>query len=327
MRARSLLAFVLLFGCSKGGDEGGGGGLIDRGSCDVLIECASDLAPESRDQFEAAYGQGGTCWTGGPESWALCRDACRDSLDALNLTGQVSGQTCGTCESDSDCAASGANATCDEGLCVGGDPDGGTGGGTSETGGDTGGPGCTFETSPECLRLVSCIGAIAPSQQDALEAMYGENGSCWCGTEAEAMSCNETCVDELATAIEQFPTVSECQDGSCSLDPSAPYGPVTDGACPDYRVGPQLPLVEPFDVAGSVCAPECIGVANTCPQHPQTAAEGTCFVAHEGKNYCVARCWVDPAVVDGNQCQCGATCQPYGPLDPDGHARGICTFE
>jgi hypothetical protein len=65
--ARDLGLLVLLagvVGCSSPGS--GGSSIIDRGVCDALIACASELAPESRDEFIAVYGEGGSCWTGGP---------------------------------------------------------------------------------------------------------------------------------------------------------------------------------------------------------------------------------------------------------------------
>lgn len=339
-RVRTSIAcsLLLLLGACKTDD--GGSGIIDRGVCDTLIECASDLAPESRDEFIATYGEGGTCWQNGPAQWAACRDACRDSLDAINLIGQATGQTCGTCSSDGDCSSLGAGASCEDGVCVGGEASDGESGGheasemgeTGEDTADTDTPGCAYPVPEECLRFVDCVGAITPAQRAQVEAEYGENGSCWCGTQAEAQACFATCVSQLDAAIENYPTVAECHPSSCSLDeldPSQPYGPVVNGACPAWNGSPQLPLVEPFGLPGSVCAPPCSGIAQSCPDHTQTAADGTCYVVVNDTNYCVSRCYVDSVQLlpNSTQCQCGAICQPHGGPDAEGNLRGICTFE
>lgn len=109
-----------IFACVVGAcSDGGGQGvqLVDRGACDVLIDCAGSLAPEAEDEYEQTYGPNGTCWDAGPDAWASCRDFCSMTLDALNLTGMLTGQTCGTCSTDSDCADFGATAVCDGGFC------------------------------------------------------------------------------------------------------------------------------------------------------------------------------------------------------------------
>ena len=185
----------------------------------------------------------------------------------------------------------------------------------------------------ECTQLLECVRASNPAQAQALEVQYGERGSCWCDTtQPEAQACYESCVDQLAQAIEQNPTEPLCHGQYCpieELDPEQAYGPPIDGGCPDYNGGEQLLLEGPFGLDGSFCSPKCSGVANYCPDHPQTTAEGTCFLTVGDSNYCVARCWVDPLFLgeSGTQCQCGAICQPYGSPDGEGNLRGICTYE
>ena len=105
------------------------GGLVDHGSCDVLIECAAGLSPELTSVFEMAYGPNGTCWDGGPAAWAGCRDDCAQALDVINMAGEGTGETCGVCTSDADCVEFGAGAVCSEGLCT-------TVGGQTDSGGD-----------------------------------------------------------------------------------------------------------------------------------------------------------------------------------------------
>jgi hypothetical protein len=190
-----------------------------------------------------------------------------------------------------------------------------------------------WDAPAECLQLLECASVLVPEQLEALAAQYGEGGSCWCdNTEAAAQTCYETCVEQLRQAIEQNPTEPLCHGQYCpieELDPEQPYGPVSDGTCPNYGNSPQLPLQNPFSLPGSVCAPKCGGIAKLCPDHPQTTADGTCYIAMGDTDYCVARCWVDPMYfgASGTQCQCGARCQPFGGPDGEGNLRGICTFE
>ena len=111
------------------------------------------------------------------------------------------------------------------------------------------------------------------------------------------------------------------------LDTEQPYGKPDNGSCPNWGQSAQLALDNPFGVPGSVCSPKCSGIANYCPEHTQTAADGTCMIQVGNDAHCLNRCWVDHTVVGGTQCQCGATCQPYGGPDGEGNLRGICTFE
>lgn len=129
-------------------DGGSTSSLIDRGSCDVLIECAASLAPEVRDEYEQTYGAGGVCWQSGPNAWAGCRDFCSTTLDSLNLAAMATGDSCGTCTVDANCGEFGAGATCENGFCAGGsgsnadeDSGEGEGDGDGESEGDGDGDG------------------------------------------------------------------------------------------------------------------------------------------------------------------------------------------
>jgi hypothetical protein len=86
-----LLGLGFALGACSGSQSGGG--LIDRGVCDVLIECASSLAPDARDEYVALYGEGGSCWGVDPQRWATCRESCRQALDAVNLAAELTGQS------------------------------------------------------------------------------------------------------------------------------------------------------------------------------------------------------------------------------------------
>lgn len=165
-------SFVLgmIASCNSGG--GGGGGLIDRGACDLLIDCASMLAPEARDEYLAVYGPAGTCWQN-PANWAACRDFCRQTLDTLNLAGMLTGETCGTCTTDADCAQYGVTAYCDAGLCLGGGggmSDGETGDETGDGDGDTGdGDGDVPIEAVSILLVVDNSGSMGSTQRTLAE--------------------------------------------------------------------------------------------------------------------------------------------------------------
>ena len=310
-----LLGFVL--GC--GSDSGTT--LVDHGTCPTLIECASQLNPAVRDEYEATWGEDGSCWQGGPENWQACRDACTMALDVLNQAAMISGQdACGTCATDDDCASFGTGASCVEGVCSGGANESGSGSGSDEAG-------CATPQSEVCAELLVCLGAAIPDQVDAATAQFGADGPCWCGDQQVADICTQSCTDQLEATHAAFPDVPACgEEPPCSLDPSAPYGPPSNGVCPDYMGMPQMPFVDPFGLSGSYCAPACQGIAESCPPQGQTSAEGTCFI-NGNPSLCALRCYVDPEVVGGEQCQCGATCVPDGTTDGEGHQRGLCLFQ
>jgi hypothetical protein len=87
----------------------------------VLIECAAQLSPESREIYMDTYGPNGSCWNVGAAQWQQCRDACVTTLEALNQIAMASGESCGTCTLLGDCAAFGPTAYCNQGFCAGGD--------------------------------------------------------------------------------------------------------------------------------------------------------------------------------------------------------------
>jgi hypothetical protein len=221
---RQRLASGCLFGiivgaCSSNGGGGGGLALLDRGSCDVLIECAATLAPGARDEYEQVYGPGGSCWLNGPGAWAACRDACRSALDALNLVAMAGGETCGACTTDADCSSFGLGATCVAGLCTGG-----SGGSADDESGSVdatsieGETGDTLEDSgtdngecdpvaPACQELIDCLAVALP---DVDTSSIGPGSDCWCGTVTEANACINDCIEQMATAVETYPDIEAC---------------------------------------------------------------------------------------------------------------------
>jgi hypothetical protein len=226
--SRSLACSFLLLvptSCNNGGG-GGGVGLIDRGACDLLIDCASTLAPETRDELIATYGQGGACWQGGPQQWAACRDACRASLDALNLVAQATGETCGTCQTDADCAEYGIGAVCDAGLCLGGGgmSDGETGDSSSSGDGDGDGDGPVVPIEAVSILLVVDNSGSMSRPQRTLATRAGElvapldaagipwrlgitttdNGNSWCDTGITTPEAGELVFSSCRSRINDF---------------------------------------------------------------------------------------------------------------------------
>jgi hypothetical protein len=240
------------------------------------------------------------------------------------------------CQDDTgmDTMATSAETTNGDGDGDSGDGDGDSGDGDGDA--DTNDTGeCVTEQPPICEQFVRCIGALVPDQLPTVEEQYGVDGSCWCGTVDEANECFATCTEQVDNAIMSNPTEQQCHESVCGieeLDPNEPYGPIVNGACAPYMgeggdMLPQDPIMSPFGVPGGFCAPPCSGLANYCPESAQTSAQGTCYLQLGMTLYCISRCYVDPTVVGGTQCQCGATCQPQGGADGEGNLRGICTFE
>ncbi|KIG16953.1 Peptidyl-prolyl cis-trans isomerase PpiB [Enhygromyxa salina] len=91
------------------------------GSCPILIECTaqSNNSDALLTSYLDSYGEDGSCWKEGPYQWGACRDSCVAALDSLNALNQEQGQpSCGGCELDSDCAAFGKSARCEDGYCA-----------------------------------------------------------------------------------------------------------------------------------------------------------------------------------------------------------------
>jgi cyclophilin family peptidyl-prolyl cis-trans isomerase len=93
-------------------------GVPYEGSCPILIECADVLGADEQ-LYRSAYGTDGDCWANGSNYWQECRDSCVGELLSINVLAQSSfGGTCGTCESDSDCASFGADTRCEGSWCA-----------------------------------------------------------------------------------------------------------------------------------------------------------------------------------------------------------------
>ena len=258
VRSCALAGSFLLGMVASCKDGGGGGGLIDRGACDLLIECASQIAPEARDEYEAVYGQFGTCWQN-PQSWAACRDFCRQTLDALNLAGMITGETCGTCSTNADCAQYGLGAYCDAGLCLGGGggmSDGETGDASGETGGDGDGDGDIPIEAVSILLVVDNSGTMGDKQRtlatsahllvDPLEeagipwrlgVTTTDNGNPWCPAGSTTPEAGKLVLSSCTTRINDF----LFNNGDVN---------VQDYACNDICVGNNwdiLPTTHVFD--------------------------------------------------------------------------------
>lgn len=203
-----------------------------------------------------------------------------------------------------------------------GDGDGGDG--------DGDGDGDCFAVPEECSQFVECAAEVIPAQAETVANKYGEAGSCWCGTsDEEAQECLDECRTQLDNAIMADSTIRECHGRWCPLEElndSQAYGPASDGQCPDFDGDAQV-LISAAALEGSFCSPPCQGIAGTCPQHDQTSAQGSCSLTLGGVDQCALRCYVDPFLIGGTQCHCGAKCRPFGGPDGEGNLRGLCTFD
>ncbi len=198
------------------------------------------LAPDARDEYEQAYGPNGSCWLN-VNAWSACRDFCRTTLEALNLVAMATGDSCGTCATNADCAAFGLGAYCLDGLCAGGsssNADGESGEDGSETDPDT-----TTDTAdgtdtnddtdgcvpvpPVCQDLLACLDVVLP---DVDTSQFEPGGECWCGTTEDADECVDVCTEQLAAAAEAYPTHPACAG---PIDP-CPKG--TEGCECDHSV-------------------------------------------------------------------------------------------
>jgi hypothetical protein len=208
----------------------------------VLIECAASLAPESRDEYEQAYGPNGSCWLNGPSAWAACRDFCTSTLEALNLVAMVTGDSCGTCSVDTDCSEYGFGASCVDGLCTAGsgsegsegsegNPDEAPTDGPEES---ADGPEC-YPPAEVCEELLACLAVVLP---DVDVSDFEADGECWCNGPEQASECEQTCISQLEAAEENYPTIEECA------------GPIDP--CPNATEGCECEYFEGVDCEGNL---------------------------------------------------------------------------
>lgn len=141
--------------------------ILDRGACDVLVQCAELLSPALVTEYEETFGEGGTCWAQGPTHWQTCRETCAAAIEAINIAGLATGDTCGICESDADCADFGDGFVCEGELCVAGQ-----GGGDDEADvGEEGGLPSDLD-GVSLLFVVDNTGSMASAQQTLAETAF-----------------------------------------------------------------------------------------------------------------------------------------------------------
>ncbi|KIG13483.1 hypothetical protein DB30_07995 [Enhygromyxa salina] len=133
-----------------------------------MIDCATQLAPEVRDEYVAIFGVGGSCWGADPKQWAGCRDACRQTLDTLNMVAELTGESCGTCQSALDC---GPGATCAGGYCIGSQSNAGEAGSEDQGGDGDGDPVVEIE-AVSLLLVVDNSGQMGPAQRVLADHAY-----------------------------------------------------------------------------------------------------------------------------------------------------------
>lgn len=61
-----------------------------------------------------------------------------------------------------------------------------------------------------CERYLACIAAVSPGGLPEAQMGFGENGSCWQGSESEAQLCLDACQAGLEMFNQQFPEEAAC---------------------------------------------------------------------------------------------------------------------
>lgn len=80
------------------------------------------------------------------------------------------------------------------------------------TGTDSGTSPDTGETDPHviCQRYIACISVVAPAQLPEAQMGFGDNGTCWQGSQTDAQLCMDACEAGLTMFNELFPEEAKC---------------------------------------------------------------------------------------------------------------------
>lgn len=66
-----------------------------------------------------------------------------------------------------------------------------------------------------CARYVACATELAVEGLDTIEQMYGQDGACWQGDQAQATACSEACGDELAALVMGLQRMGQAVPEAC----------------------------------------------------------------------------------------------------------------
>lgn len=132
------------------------------------------------------------------------------------------------------------------------DGSGGDGEDTQTTTGPDSGDEC-WEQPTVCADLIECLAVVLPDED---VSSIAPGGSCWCGTEAEAMACLQLCIDQANAAAAAYPNVEACggdSSGDGDGDPTTGDGdgdPTTGDGDGDGDPNPGvIGFAESFDMA------------------------------------------------------------------------------
>lgn len=131
-------------------------------------------------------------------------------------------------------------------------------GGSTETGNT---PGLNHEI---CNRYLACVAAVAPGSLPMAQQGFGEDGTCWQGTEAEMQQCIDACKAGLAqfhTTSPDEPDCALCQgNADCGTDETCEDGECRSTSCGDG-------IVESNEVCDDTefCDPDCAGPVACSP--------------------------------------------------------------
>jgi hypothetical protein len=65
--------------------------------------------------------------------------------------------------------------------------------------------------APECKQYIDCANALNAGSGDNLKPRYGEQGTCWTSSDADAQNCTNACKSALTTVRNGANPPAACQ--------------------------------------------------------------------------------------------------------------------
>lgn len=207
---------------------------------------------------------------------------------AVACGGEQSGESEGTSAATDTTAGSSSGSTATDS----------TTGGSGETG-SAPGPG-----HEACERYLACIAVASPASLPSAQQGFGEDGTCWQGSDAEAQQCIDACqagLEELHMASPNEPACALCQgDEDCEGGATCMNGECRIGVCGNGVVDSD----EVCD-APSYCDDDCKGPSECSPQNGAGCSEGDVCVFEFDSPSCMPD---DVDLPSGGE-QCDGTCR------------------
>lgn len=80
--------------------------------------------------------------------------------------------------------------------------------------------------SATCATYVACASELGVDELDAIEQMYGWDGTCWDGDAAQASACTTTCEQELSTLVMGLEAMGEPVPEVCAPPAYVPWAEI-----------------------------------------------------------------------------------------------------